>query len=106
MAVVHQEIRAMLFGRDRIWLRLGNPLDNLDIRDVKFVSAWSALVGADLAFDDDAGFLCQILQRVECLRGNGVFRHDSLYLSAAIAKYGKEQFAALAKVVQPAANGD
>ncbi len=54
MAVLHQEIDAMLFGSDGIRVVFRNPLQNLHGRNVEFEAAWRALVGADLAFDDHA----------------------------------------------------
>src|SRR4029077_20283359 len=57
MAVLHQEIGAMLFWRDGIRIGFRNSLYDLDVLHVEFVSAGSALVGADFAFDNDAGFL-------------------------------------------------
>jgi hypothetical protein len=40
--------------RDGIGVGLGNALDDLDIFDIELVAAGGALVGADLAGDDDA----------------------------------------------------
>ena len=54
MAVLHQEIDAVLLERDRIRVGLGNALDDLDIFDVELEAARRALVGANLAGDDDA----------------------------------------------------
>ena len=106
MAVLHQEVDAMLLGRDGVGIRLRNPLHHLHGADVEFVPPGRALVGADLAFDDDTRFLGQTLDRVEHLRGNGVLRDHTLDEPAAVPEDRKQQFPALAQVVQPAADGD
>ena len=102
----HQEIGAMLFGRDRIWVGFRDALDHLHIRHIEFVAAGGALIGADFAFDDDARFLRQALDGVEDFGRDGVFGDYSLDDAAAVAELGEEKFAAFAEVVEPAANGD
>ena len=74
--------------------------------DVDLVSAGGALVGANFAGDDHAGFLRQALDRLEQFGRDGLLGDDALNDAAAVAKDGKQQFAALAQVVEPAANGD
>ena len=54
MPMLHQEIGAVLFGRDGIRVGLRNALHDLHIQHVEFVAAGSALVGANFAFDDHA----------------------------------------------------
>ena len=61
MAVLHQEFDAVLFQRDRIRIVLRNALHHLNARYIQFISAGGALVGANFAFDDYAGFLRQAL---------------------------------------------
>ena len=106
MAVLHQEVDAMFFGRDRIGIGFGDALHDLDVRDVEFVAAGSALVGADFAFDDDAGFLSEAFDGVEDFGRNCVLRDHALDDAAAVAELGEEEFAAFAEIVEPSADGD
>ena len=106
MAMLHQEVGAVLFGRDGIRIGLGNALHDLHVRDIEFVSAVRALVGADFAFDDHTGFLGESLDRFEDFGRDGVLRHNALNDAGAVAKMREQQFAALAQVVEPAADGD
>ena len=96
----------MFLRRDRIGIVGIDPLHHLRVGDVEFVAAGSALVGAHLAGDDDARLLRQALDRLEQLGRDLALRHHALDDAAAIAKLRKQQLAALAQVVEPAANGD
>ena len=78
MAVLHQKVDAVFFRRDRIGIVFGDALHDLDVGDVEFISAGRALVGADFAFDDDAGFLREAFDGVEDFGRNGVLRNDAL----------------------------
>ena len=80
-------------------------MDDVNFADADFVAAGSALLGADFAGDDDAGFLGETL---EGGKGFGIFFEgaDALNDAGAVAKDGEEEFAGFAKVVEPAANGD
>src|SRR5437868_9661930 len=104
MAMLHQEICTVLFGRDRVRIGFRNALHYLYAHDIEFVSAWGALVGADFAFDDNAGLLREAFNGVEYLRRNSVFRHDALNDAGAVAELREQKFAALAQVVKPSAN--
>ncbi len=106
MAMLHQELDAVLLGRDGIRIVRIDALQNLRIADVHLVAAGSALVGAHLAGDDHAGFLGQALDRLEQFGRDRVLGDDALDDAAAVAENGEQQFAALAQVVEPAANGD
>ena len=53
MPVVHQELDAVILGRDRIRIGLRHPLHHLQIFHVHLVAADSALLGANLAGDQD-----------------------------------------------------
>ena len=106
MAVLHEEIGAVFFGRDGIRIGFRHALHDLHVRNVKLVSAVGALVGADFAFDDHAGFLGQGLDRVEHFRRDRVLGHDALNHARAVAKLREQQLPALAQVVEPAADGD
>src|SRR5208337_984322 len=59
MAMLHEEIDAMLLERDGIRVGLGDALDDLEVFDIELVTAGGALVGADFAGDDDARLLGQ-----------------------------------------------
>ena len=89
-----------------IRVALGHPLHDLHIRDVQFVAAGSALVGAHLAFNNDTRFLGQALYRVEDFGRDRILGHDALNNTRAIAKLREQQLPTLAQVVEPAANGD
>ena len=54
MAVLHEEVDAVLLGGDGVRVGLGNALDDLNVFDVELEAAGCALVGADFAGDDDA----------------------------------------------------
>jgi hypothetical protein len=106
MAVLHEEIDAMLLEGDGVGVGLGDALNDLKVFDIELEAAGSALVGADLAGDDDAGLLSEAFEGLED-RGRDAFDvGDALDGSGAVTKDGKEQLAALAEVVKPAAEGD
>ena len=67
--MLHQEIDAVLLERDGVGIGLGNALHDLETLDVQFKAAGGALVGADLAGDDDARLLGQPLERLKDLGG-------------------------------------
>ncbi len=104
--MLHQEVGAVLLGSDRIRRGFGHALHDLHVDYIEFVAAGSALVGADLALDDHARFLRQVLIASKTSGRNGVLGDDALNDSGAIAKLRKQQFPALAQVVEPAADGD
>ena len=106
MTVVHQEVDAVFFGSDGIGIGFGDTLHHLDVRNVEFIAARSALVSANLAFDNDAGFLGEALDGVENFGRNGVLRDYALDDARAVAKLGKKELAAFAEVVEPSADGD
>jgi hypothetical protein len=84
----------------------GNALHHMHVAHVQLVSARRPFVGADFAGHNDAGFISQILERLKHFGSHLVLGHHSLDYSRAVAEDGKEQFAALALVVEPAADGD
>src|SRR6266404_2210877 len=77
MTVLHQEVGAVLFGRDGIGIGLRDPLHDLDIRYIEFVSARGALVRADFTLNDHARFLGKTLDRIEDFLRNGFQRHSA-----------------------------
>ena len=106
MAVLHQEVDAVLLGRDRIGIALGNALHDLGGFHLEFVAARGAFVGAHLPGDDQGGFLRQALERVPHLGRNLALDDHALHQTGAVADDGEEQLAALPQVIEPAANGD
>ena len=106
MAMLHQEIDAVLLGRDGIGLLLGHALHHFDVLDIELVAAGGALVGADAAGDDDAGLLGEVLCGLPDFRRDGGLGHDALHGARAIAKDGEEQLAGGAHVVEPAVQDD
>src|ERR1035441_2360702 len=78
----------------------------LDVRDVEFIAAGGALIGAHSSFHDDAGFLGEAFDGVEDFRRNGIFRHYTLNDAGAVAKLGKEELATFAEIVEPSPDGD
>ncbi len=106
MAVLHQEFDAVLLGRDGIGLLLRHALHDFDVFDIELIAAGGALIGADPAGDDDAGFLGEALVRLQHFRRDGGFGHDALHSACAVAKDGEQQLSAIAHVVEPAAEHD
>ena len=105
MAMVEQEIDAVLFELDGVGSGLVNFLQDFDFGDADFVAAGGALLGANFSGDDDAGFLREAFQRGE---GVGAFfeRNDALNNAGAVAENREEQLAGFALIVEPAADGD
>jgi len=68
MAVVEQEVDSMFLELNRERRTLRNLLDDLDFTDTDFVTARCALLGANSAGDNNAGFLRETFERCECLR--------------------------------------
>ena len=74
------------------------------MRDAHLEAARRARLGANLAGDDDAGFLRQPAQRGE---GFGLLflRDHALDDAGAVAKNREQQLARFAQIVEPAAGG-
>ena len=96
----------MFLGSDGVGSGLGHALHDLDVRDIEFIAARGAFIGADLAFDDDAGFLREALDGVEDFGRDGVLRHYALDHAGAVAKLGEKKFSAFAEIVKPSADDD
>src|SRR5437660_11435906 len=96
----------MFFGSDGVGSRLGHALHDRNVRDIEFIAAGSALIGADFAFDNDAGFLGESFDGIENFWRDGVLRDYALDDAGAVAKLGAEELAAFAWVVAPSADGD
>jgi hypothetical protein len=76
--------------------------------DVELEAAGGALVGADFAGDDDGGLLGEAFEAFEDFGRDaldvGVAKRLALDGPGAVAKDGEEELAALAEVVEPAAD--
>ena len=79
VAVVHQEIDAVLLGRDGIRVGFRHALHHFQVLHVHLVAAGRALFGADLAGDDDGRFLGQVLDGLEQLFGQGALHGHALH---------------------------
>jgi hypothetical protein len=65
MAVLHEEVDAVLLEGDGVGVGFGDALDDLNVFDVELEAAGRALVGANAAGDDDAGLLGEAFEGVE-----------------------------------------
>ena len=106
MAMLHQEIDAVLLERDRVRIGLGHALNHLHVFHVQLEAARGALVGADLAGDNHARLLRQAFERFKHRGRNALHVRHALHGPGAVAKDGEQQLAALAQVVEPSAQGD
>ncbi len=106
VAVLHEEVDAVLLGGDGVGVGLGDALDDFDVFDVELEAAGGALVGADFAGDDEAGFLGQAFEGGEDFRGDGFDVGYALDRAGAVAEDGEDELAGFAGVVEPSAEGD
>jgi len=105
VAMLHEEVGAVLFGRDGVGRVDGDEVDDLEVGDVELEAGRGAGVGADLAGDDDRGLLREGLDALEDFFGDGGLGDDALDGSSAVAEGGEEELAGGADVVEPAAEG-
>ena len=68
MAMLHEEVDAVILEADRVGIGLGNALHHFDVLHIQLKAARGALIGADLAGDDDAGLLGQALEGLKHFR--------------------------------------
>ena len=106
MAVLHQEISAMLFGSNRVGRRLGHALHHMHVGHIEFVAAMGALVSADFSLHDHTRFLREGLNGIEDLRRHRILRYHTLNDAGAVTKLREQQLPAFAQVVKPAADRD
>ena len=106
MTVLLQEVDAVLLERDGVGVGLGHALHDLDVFHVELEAARRALVRTHFPGDDHRRFLGQAFERCEDFRRNALDMRHALDRSGAVAKDGKQQLAAFAQVVEPAAQGD
>ena len=96
----------MFLRGDGIGIGLGHALHDLHVGHVEFESTGRAFISADFAFDDDARFLRQRLDRIEHFRRDRILGDDTLNDAGAVAKLRKQKLPAFAQVVKPAADSD
>jgi hypothetical protein len=106
MAMLHEEVDAVLLEGDGVGVGLGDALNDLEAFDVELIAAGRTLVGTDFAGDDDAGLLGEAFEGFEDFGGDALHVGYALDGSGAVAKDGEEELAALAEIVEPAAEGD
>ena len=106
VAMLHEEVDAVLFEGDGEGGFVGDSLQNFDVFDVEFEAGRGAGVGADFSGDDDAGLQGEVLQRLEDDLGNGGLGDNALDGSGTVAEDGEEELAGGAEIVEPAAEGD
>jgi len=104
--MLHEEVDAVFFERDGVGVGLGDALDDLEVEHVELKSSRRALVGSDLAGDDDAGFLSEAFQGFEDGGRDALDVGYALDGAGTVAKDWKEQLAAFAQVVEPSAQDD
>ena len=105
MALVEEEIHAMLFELNRIRIGLGDALDNFGGADLNFKPAGRARLGLNFSSNDDARLLRETFK---CVERGGIFflGDDALDHAGAVAKNREEQLAGFTQVVKPSANRD
>ena len=99
MAMIKQELRAMLFGSD--WKIMGG-LNNFSRNHINLNAARRATILAHSSFYNQGRFLAERFQGFPQLRRDRSFNDDALHDSAAVAKLGKHQLAARTQVIKPA----
>ena len=65
VAMLHEEVDAVLFEGDGEGGFVGDALDDFDVLYVELEAGGGAGVGADFAGDDEAGLQGEVLQRLE-----------------------------------------
>src|SRR5271166_1818053 len=104
MAMIHEEVNAVIFGCDRVWMFLGNVLQNAGAFHIEFVSASGTLLGPDLPSDNERTFLSEALQRFEDVLGELTLHRNALDHAAAIADDREDDLAGLAQIIEPASD--
>jgi len=104
--MLHEEVNAVLLEGDGVGVGLGDAMDDLQLFNVELEAALGALVGADLAGDDDGGFLGEAFERFENFGRHAFDVGYALHGSGAVAKDGEEELTAFAEIVEPTLDGD
>src|SRR5688572_32928044 len=103
MAVLHEKGSPMILGSNRVVLCRLKDLEPLKIH---FITALRTLVRTHLTPDLEAGFLCQLIQRVELFRREIPFEGHALYDASSIPEQNELELTATAPVVDPAAKSN
>ena len=106
VAVLHEEVDAVLFEGDGEGGFVGDALEDVDGFDVELEAGGGAGVGADFSGDGERGLEGEIFEGFEDFFGDSGFGDDALDGAGAVAEDGEEQFAGGAEIVEPAAEGD
>ncbi len=85
MAMVHQEIYAMIFGRNRIRFALRNALQYASAFHIQLVSAGRSRFFPNLARHGEGRLLREVLQFLEELLIEAAFHRNALHGAGAIA---------------------
>src|SRR5262249_9252473 len=103
VAVLHQELDAVLLGLDRI---LRRDLDDLDVGDIKLIPARRTIVGSHRAGDPAGALQGQLLGRSEDLLRHILLEDHALNHPAAVAQADEDQLALLSLACHPAGQRD
>ena len=106
MAMVHQEVDTVVFGRDGVGRFERNGLDELGFFDVQFVAANGPRFGAQSSAQDQRRLLRQILQHLKHFDRDIRLHGDALNDAAAVADEREDDLAGLAEIVKPACDLD
>jgi hypothetical protein len=102
MPVIHEEVDAMVLGRDRIGISLGDLLEDVDAFHIELVPALRTGFRANLAAHNQRRFLGQVLEFLEHRFRQFALQRDALDEPRAIAHDREDDLAGLAQVVKPA----
>src|SRR5437868_15078367 len=102
MAMIHQELCAVLLQSDRIAF---DRLHNLSINHVNLKPARCAFVRADAAAHDERRFLAEMFERVPSLFRYVLLEDDALDDACAVAQLREQKLATRTQVVEPTAQG-
>jgi hypothetical protein len=106
MAMLHEEVDAVLFEGNRVGIGLGDALDHLEAFDIKLKATWGTLIRADLAGNNDAGLLREALEGFKNFGGHALYVGHALEGAGAVSKDGEKELATFAKVVKPTAESN
>ncbi len=105
MAILHQELDAMILGRN--WISVGD-LDDGQIADIQFVAAGNAgctLFSLDCPRDGQAAFLRQLYGLLEQFGRDIALEEDGLTDAGAVAQLNELQPSFAGLVVDPTLQG-
>ncbi len=106
VAVVHQELDAVLLGRDRVADGVLQHFGRVDVDLIPLGHAGGAGIGLHRAADDERRLLPQVGQPLEQLVAHVRPVDNALGQARAVAQAQEQQLALGRQVIEPAANGD